>query len=68
MIKKDNGSTMLDKKLLALLVCPLCKGPLEYKPEIPELHCLQDKLAYPIKDQIPIMLIHEARSLVNTQG
>ena len=51
----------IDKKLLAILVCPLCKGDLEYDKEAEELICSTDHLAYPIKDDIPIMLESEAR-------
>lgn len=51
----------VDKKLLEILVCPLCKGPLIYKQ--PELICGFDRLAYPIRDSIPVMLEHEARLL-----
>lgn len=54
---------MLDKKLLAILVCPLCKGPLRYEAEKKELVCRADALAYPIRDGIPVMLEEEARQL-----
>jgi uncharacterized protein YbaR (Trm112 family) len=54
---------MLDKKLLAILVCPLCKGPLTYKQTEQELLCYGDSLAYPIRDGIPVMLDNEARQL-----
>ena len=53
----------MDKKLLEILVCPVCKGPLEYHKEDSELICKADKLAYPIKDGIPVMLEEEARKL-----
>ncbi|OGF98260.1 MAG: tetraacyldisaccharide 4'-kinase [Candidatus Glassbacteria bacterium RIFCSPLOWO2_12_FULL_58_11] len=53
---------MLDEKLLEILVCPKCKGDLEYKPEQNELICHACRLIYDIKDDIPIMLIDEARS------
>lgn len=53
----------MDKKLLEILVCPVCKGPLEYLKEDNELVCKADKLAYPIKDGIPVMLEEEARKL-----
>jgi len=58
---KDN--TGVDPKLLELLVCPLSKGPLSYDSEAGELISEQAKLAYPIRDGIPIMLVGEARSL-----
>lgn len=53
----------MDKKLLEILVCPVCKGPLEYRKDDKELVCKADKLAYPIKDDIPVMLEEEARKL-----
>jgi len=53
----------MDKKLLDILVCPLCKGKLEYNNQDSELVCRFDKLAYPIRDDIPVMLEEEARSL-----
>jgi uncharacterized protein YbaR (Trm112 family) len=52
---------MIDKKLLDILVCPLCKGPLVYKKEANELICKADRLAYPIREDIPVMLEDEAR-------
>jgi uncharacterized protein YbaR (Trm112 family) len=54
---------MLDKKLLEILVCPICKGPLVYKKAENELICRADRLAYPIRDDIPVMLEPEARQL-----
>jgi uncharacterized protein YbaR (Trm112 family) len=53
----------LDKKLLEILVCPLCKGKLVYRKEAGELICRADRLAYPIRDGIPVMLEEEARRL-----
>ena len=53
----------MDKKLLDILVCPVCKGPLIYKKEQKELLCKADRLAYPIRDDIPVMLEDEARHL-----
>lgn len=53
----------MDKKLLDILVCPLCKGPLLYKKDRQELICKGDRLAYPIRDDIPVMLEQEARVL-----
>ncbi len=58
---KDN--TEVDPKLLELLVCPLTKGPLIYEKKSGELISQQGKLAYPIRDGIPIMLVGEARPL-----
>ncbi|MFZ5561133.1 MAG: Trm112 family protein [Pseudomonadota bacterium] len=53
----------MDKKLLAILVCPLCKGQLQYSAEKQELVCRPDALAFPIRDGIPVMLEEEARRL-----
>ena len=53
----------MDIKLLEILVCPLCKGPLVYNKEQQELICKPDRLAYPIRDDIPVMLEDEARKL-----
>lgn len=54
---------MLDPQLLEILVCPKCKGELEYRPEQSELVCHACALRYEIRDDIPIMLIDEARPL-----
>ena len=51
----------MDKKILDILVCPLCKGKLLLKQQ--ELICAFDRLAYPIRDGIPVMLENEARFL-----
>ena len=53
----------MDSKLLDILVCPLCKGPLLYKKAEKELICKADRLGYPIRDDIPVMLEDEARKL-----
>jgi len=53
----------VDAKLLDLLVCPICKGPLVYRKTEQELLCKADRLAYPIRDGIPVMLEEEARKL-----
>ena len=53
----------MDKKLLDILVCPICKSPLVYNKEAQELICKADRLAYPIRDDIPVMLEEEARPL-----
>jgi uncharacterized protein YbaR (Trm112 family) len=53
----------LAPELLEILVCPKCKGELEYRPEESVLVCHQCKLAYRIEDDIPVMLIDEARPL-----
>ncbi|MEH6629383.1 MAG: Trm112 family protein [Halopseudomonas aestusnigri] len=53
----------VDRKLLEILVCPETKGPLEYDAENQELISRQAKLAYPIREGIPVMLTDEARAL-----
>ena len=57
----------MEKKFLDILVCPVTKGKLEYKPELQELWSRQAKLAYPIKDGIPYMLETEARELTEQE-
>ena len=56
---------MLDKKLLSILVCPVSKAPLEYDEANNELVCKVSGLAYPIRDDIPVMLESEARKLTD---
>jgi len=53
----------VDKKLLDILACPLCKSTLIYQSETQELICKADALAFPIRDDIPVMLEDEARKL-----
>lgn len=53
----------MDARLLEILVCPLCKGPLVYKKPERELICKPCRLAYPVRDDIPVMLEDEARKL-----
>lgn len=53
----------MDPKLLEILVCPICKGPLVYDKPAQELICKGERLAYPIRDGIPVMLEDEARTL-----
>ena len=53
----------MDARLLEILVCPICKGPLEHKKSAQELVCKPCKLAFPIRDDIPVMLEDEARQL-----
>jgi uncharacterized protein len=53
----------MDPKLLDILVCPLCKSPLVYQKAAQELICKADRLAYKIADDIPVMLVDEARKL-----
>lgn len=57
----------MDPKLLEILVCPLCKGPLVHRKSDHELICKADRLAFPIKDDIPVMLESEARTLAPTE-
>ena len=53
----------MDNKLLSILVCPVCKGTLNYNKDAQELVCKADGLAYPIRADIPVMLESEARKL-----
>ncbi|MDO8959579.1 MAG: Trm112 family protein [Rhodocyclaceae bacterium] len=57
----------MDPRLLEILVCPLCKGPLDYRKPQAELVCKTCRLAYPVKDDIPVMLEDEARQLAPTE-
>jgi uncharacterized protein len=63
MTTPDRPTSSIDPKLIEILVCPLTKGPLEYDAERQELISRSAKLAYPIRDGIPIMLPEEARKL-----
>lgn len=53
----------MNSKLLDILVCPICKGPLKYDKEQQELICRPDRLAYPIRDSIPILWKDQARKI-----
>ena len=53
----------MDKRLLDILACPLCKGKLIYQQRTKELICKFDRLAFPIRDDIPVMLENEAREI-----
>ena len=57
----------MDKRLLDILVCPVTKGPLIYDKEAGELISKSAKLAYPIRDDIPVMLEEEARALTEEE-
>jgi len=57
----------VDKKILDILACPLCKSTLIYKQEVEELLCKADRLAFPVRDGIPVMLVDEARELSNDE-
>ena len=54
---------MLDKKLLEILACPICKGELRFDKSAKELVCVADKLAFPVRDGVPVMLTAEARAM-----
>ncbi len=58
----------MDPRLLEILVCPLCKGPLDFRKPQAELICKPCRLAYPVKDDIPVMLEDEARQLDPQEG
>lgn len=53
----------MDSKLLDILACPVCKGPLRHHRATQELVCRVDRLAFPVRDDIPVMLEEEARRL-----
>ena len=53
----------MDQKLLTILACPVCKGPLKHDRSNAELVCFGDALAFPVRDGIPVMLESEARAL-----
>lgn len=53
----------MDSRLLDILVCPICKGPLRFDKEHQTLDCKADQLAFPIRDGIPVMIDSEAVSL-----
>ena len=53
----------MDNKLLEILACPICKSPLIYDKSAQELICKADRLAFPVRDDIPVMLEDEARQL-----
>ena len=58
----------MDAKLLEILVCPVCKGPLDHRKAKQELVCKACKLAYPVRDDIPVMLEEEARQLTHEEA
>ena len=57
----------MDPKLIEILVCPICKGPLAFRREAAEFICRADRLAFPVRDDIPVMLEEEARKLPPTE-
>ncbi|UVC16371.1 Trm112 family protein [Mesorhizobium onobrychidis] len=65
---RDGKKANVDPKLLELLACPLTKGPLTWDPERGELISRVARLAYPVRDGIPIMLPSEARAIPFEEG
>ena len=53
----------MDSRLLEILACPICKGPLRYQRDAQVLVCRMDRLAYPVREDVPVMLEEEARQL-----
>lgn len=58
---------MLDTRLLDILACPICKAPVQFMRERNELWCTVDGLAFPVRDDIPVMLENEARALTQEE-
>jgi uncharacterized protein len=58
----------VDHRLLEILVCPVCKGPLDYRKSDAELVCKPCRLAYAVKDNIPVMLAEEARAVTGDEA
>ena len=58
----------LSKDLLDILACPQCKGPIDYDEPALEILCRRCALAYPVRDEIPVMLVDEARPLAWAEG
>ena len=56
----------MKKKLQSILVCPLCKGPLIHNAKQKEMICNKDKLAYPIRNGVPVLLAADVRELVDS--
>lgn len=57
----------MDKILLEILACPICKSGLLYQKSVAELVCAPCRIAYPVRDDIPVMLIEEARQLSDNE-
>lgn len=57
--------SLMDKRLLDILVCPVTQAPLEWHADLRELWCRASRLAYPVRDGIPVMLEEEARELTD---
>jgi uncharacterized protein YbaR (Trm112 family) len=58
----------VSERLTDILACPVCKGPLQWQRETAEFVCRADRLAYPVRDGIPVMLPDEARQLAPDDG
>ena len=58
----------MDSRLLEILACPICKGPVVHRREAHVLVCRADRLAFPIRDGMPVMLEHEARAITDTDA
>lgn len=58
----------MDPRLLDILVCPVCKGPLDFRKANRELVCRPCRLAYPVREDIPVMLEGEARPLTPAEA
>ncbi len=58
----------MDSRLLDLLVCPICKGPLQLERAAQELECPRDHLAFPVRDGIAVMLVEQARDTLGANG
>src|SRR5215470_10933205 len=60
---RDRRTLVMDARMLEILACPVCKGTLKYQRDAEVLVCRLDRLAYPIRDDVPVMLEEEARQL-----
>ncbi len=67
MCNRQSYHYLMDTKLLELLVCPVTKGPLEFNRERLELVSRSARLAYPVRDGIPVLLENEARTLTDAE-
>ncbi len=57
----------MNKKLLEILACPECKAPLDYFPAASSLVCRAERLAYPVREEIPVLLVDDAEALSSEQ-
>lgn len=57
----------MDERLIALLACPQCKAPLTWRPQVPDLLCRGERLAFPVRDRMAVLLLDEARSLADAE-